>query len=273
MNRLMRILRRAYNTYLLPRWPNPSYADDAQFHFLFVITPPYSGSTAFANLMATSDRVSLLRHDGEGQWLVPGVCEPDRWDSDKPINYRSVKSVWLAKAQKQTKQKPDTTMILEKSPPNMVRIHDLLSVFPNSSLLVNNRDPYANCSSILHRNYPIDELTDEQRQSVLTEICEAGVGRSTRVMKIKNEFGAPLLTYEQFCAEPASVARTLDMPEITDTIDSEAKVRVKDYAPQAIANQNSRQIAKLNDDDIEAISNVLRRHTEVLAFFGYELMS
>lgn len=56
------------------------------------------------------------------------------------------------------------------------------------------------------------------------------------------------------------------------TIDFNAKVRVKNYAPQKIINQNERQIALLSEDDIEMISSVLKDHIPILDFFGYELL-
>jgi len=76
-------------------WPIPNYKNNNEPHFLFIITPPYSGSTALAKFLNTSKQISLFGLKGEGQWLIPGLCEKNRWEKDKYINYSSVKAVWL----------------------------------------------------------------------------------------------------------------------------------------------------------------------------------
>ncbi|MGU9958273.1 MAG: hypothetical protein ACNYPI_11905 [Arenicellales bacterium WSBS_2016_MAG_OTU3] len=48
---------------------------------------------------------------------------------------------------------------------------------------------------------------------------------------------------------------------------------VKEYAPQAIENMNEKQIALLSDLQKETITEALSEHKELLAYFGYELIS
>ena len=87
-----------------PRWPLPLYDNNIQPHFFFLVTPPYSGSTAIAKILETSHKIMALHSNAEGQWIVPGLCEKDRWDPDKKINYESVKAVWLNTFQKEKKR-------------------------------------------------------------------------------------------------------------------------------------------------------------------------
>ncbi len=62
------------------------FDESNQPHFLFIITPPYSGSTAISGVLNSSHRTMILQKSGEGQWLVPGLCEKDRlYASDKCI--------------------------------------------------------------------------------------------------------------------------------------------------------------------------------------------
>ena len=68
------------------RWPTQRYDENNQPHFFFLITPPYSGSTAIAKLLNTSRKTMTLNSKGEGQWLVPGLCEKDRWNPDKEVD-------------------------------------------------------------------------------------------------------------------------------------------------------------------------------------------
>ena len=82
----------------MPCWPYPKYDRSDEPHFLFIITPPYSGSTALSALLNTSHRVMFLHPKAEGQWLIPALCV-DRWNSDKKVEFSSIKAVWLSKYQ------------------------------------------------------------------------------------------------------------------------------------------------------------------------------
>ena len=49
--------------------------------FVFVFTPPFSGSTALAKILNTSPKSMLLNSRGEGQWMIPGMRKPNPWQS------------------------------------------------------------------------------------------------------------------------------------------------------------------------------------------------
>ena len=52
----------------------------------------------------------------------------------------------------------------------------------------------------------------------------------------------------------------------------DAKVKVKDYDVQPIQNQNERQIAMLMPEEIVHISQILAPFSELLEFFGYQVV-
>lgn len=54
------------------RWPNFRYNNQDETHFVFILTPPYTGCTATASYLAISPHISLLVKNGEGQQLIPG---------------------------------------------------------------------------------------------------------------------------------------------------------------------------------------------------------
>ena len=83
----------------------------------------------------------------------PRKCEADRWDREKVVTWESVRSVWLERAELIKSLVQDVDLIIEKSPPNLVRIDQLIAHFPNHSLVAFNRNPYAICSSIFYRNH------------------------------------------------------------------------------------------------------------------------
>jgi len=84
-------------------WPQKKYRAQVEPKFLFIITPPNSGSTALIKLLNTSANIMILTKNGEGQWLIPGLCNKNRWKSDKFIDYESIKSVWLHQYQHEKK--------------------------------------------------------------------------------------------------------------------------------------------------------------------------
>ncbi|WP_323269556.1 sulfotransferase [Synechococcus sp. CCY9201] len=255
------------------RWPSPKFDNNDQPHFLFIITPPYSGSTALAEIINTSHRTMILQPTGEGQWLLPGLCENDRWNPEKDVNYLSVKATWLNAYQQVRRLTQNVDVVIEKSPPNMMRMKQLSSQFRDHSFLANNRDPYANCASRLYRNHDADNLSSDKRKEVLSSIAEDWIMRSYKIKELISTLNAPLLTYEDFCRNPSSVINMLNTPKgVSESIDPDANVKVKDYDSQPVSNQNERQISKLVNGEIEHISELLKSNTELLEYFGYQLL-
>lgn len=255
------------------RWPSPKFDENDQPHFLFIITPPYSGSTALSELLNTSHRTMILQPKGEGQWLVPGLCEKDRWNSEKEVDYLSVKATWLSVYQQVKRLTQNVDVVIEKSPPNMMRIEQLSSQFRDYSFIANNRDPYANCASILYRNHDADNLSSDKRKEVLIGLAEKWITRSVKIQKLISSLDIPLLTYEEFCRNPSSVINILNTPDgVSESINPNVSVKVKDYKIQPITNQNERQLAKLTSDEIECISQFLTASIPLLEYFGYQCL-
>ena len=194
-------------------WPLPKYDQNVEPHFLFLITPPNSGSTAMAKILNTSHRAMLLNPKGEGQWLVPGLMEEDRWDEKKFVDYDSVKAVWLRKYQDVQALVQNIDVVIEKSPPNMIRIEKLASKFQDYSLLAINRDPYARCASILYRYNDADKLSSENRLQKLRRITVKWTLLSRIIKKLVMSKNVPLVTYESFCDNPQLLLNRLRLPE------------------------------------------------------------
>lgn len=255
------------------KWPLLKFDQYDEPHFLFIISPPYSGSTALAKIINTSHNSMTLTPKGEGQWLVPGLCAKDRWMSEKKVNYQSVKSVWLNKYQSINHLIQNIDVVVEKSPPNMMRLEELASHFKKHSFLANNRDPFANCASMLYRNYNPENLTTIERKNILCKLAEKWILRSLKIKSLIESLNIPLLTYENLCDNPSAVKGLLNLPNgVTDSINPNIPIKVKDYEPQPISNHNERQIAKLTHEEIEQINKVLATDTPLLNFFGYQLL-
>lgn len=253
-------------------WPLPDYEKENEPHFLFILTPPYSGSTAIATLLNTSKRTTILQKRAEGQWLIPGLCQKDRWEKDKDINYNSVKSVWLHRYQELNRSEKIIDVVIEKSPPNMMRIMELSSHFKSFSFVANNRDPYANCASILYRLHDAANIGSKQRLIALSSIAKGWIKRSFVINELVTMYKIPLITYEEFCKNPATLITELNLPQgVVDTIDVNAVVKVKDYEPQKMLNQNDRQISKLTVEEVKHLTSIFIHSKELLDNFGYSL--
>lgn len=253
------------------RWPRPSskYRGDEP-RFLFIITPPFSGSTALSQILNTAPGSMVLDDNGEGQWLVPALMEDDRWDPNKVIDWESVRAVWMERIGFVQSLVKNVKLVIEKSPPNTVRMDQLANVFPNHAMIGFNRNPYANCASILYRNHAPQEKAEDERARILATLAEDWVFRSTYVKKWVEQFSLLLVTYESFCAAPdEQVAKIQAAIPGLEGINSRAEVKVKDYAPQGIVDQNPRQISKLSQAERHAISNVLMENAELVSYFGY----
>jgi hypothetical protein len=254
-------------------WPMPGYQPDVQPHFLFILTPPYAGSTALAELINSSPRTMFLEPRAEGQWLVPGMCTPGRWDAQHPMNYASIRAVWLQRYQwVRALVGRSVDVVVEKSPPNMLRMTALMALFERVSLLASNRDPYANCASILYRNHPAETLSEAQRLDVLRGLAQSWLFRSQQIQAVLQRHAAVLITHEQFCADPGFWVQKIPLPaEVVQSINPHALLKVKDYPEAPLQCFNAEQTARLKPAEIACISQVLAEHADLLAYYGYAL--
>ncbi|MEO1348086.1 MAG: sulfotransferase, partial [Cyanobacteria bacterium J06635_15] len=199
-----------------------------------------------------------------------GMCADDRWNSDKKIDWDSVRAVWLKKFQVTNTLVQNIDFIIEKSPPNIVRLDQLIKVFPKYTLIAFNRDPFANCSSRLFRHYKPAAMGQEERLKLIKTLASKWVFRSRWVRQWMTQMPVISFTYEDFCASPEGcLSQLTDKIPQFKTIDVNKQIKVKDYQKQVIKNQNEQQISKLTLEDIDAISEVLITDSELVRFFGY----
>ncbi len=245
-------------------------SDSSQPQFLFIATPPYSGSTALVRILNTSPYAMLLRSNGEGQWLVPSLHEGDRWDVNKVIDWEAVQRTWRQTVQQVNTLVGTIQVVLEKSPPNLVRLEALMQHFPNSVSFGFMRDPYANCASSFYRHHQPDQLRGADRRRTLTALANQWIFRAEHLRDRITTLSLLHFTYEQFCADPARyVAQVQAICPALGHVDVTASIQVKDYQPQPILDQNPRQIARFLPQDLDMIAETLGTRTDLLHFFGY----
>lgn len=254
-------------------WPIAKSIDDYEPNLIFLLTPPNSGSTAISQVFNNSPNVSQLHKKGEGQWLIKGLCSNDRWNAGKIVNKRSIRSVWVNECYK--RHKADGSLyFIEKSPPNMMRIEILQTIFPKHILIANNRDPYANIASMLYRyTKDIDKLTAKEREARLMKLAKGWLSRSAVLKRIIQDQSVPYLSYEKFCENPHLLQDSIDNSNFSGKIslNFEINLKVKDYKPQPLMNFNSKQMAKLTNSDLQVITGSLQHREDLLSYFGYSL--
>ena len=215
----------------------------------------------------------LLHPKGEGQWLIPGLCGKDRWNSQMPINDKSIRSVWLNQYQTINSLVGSIDVVIEKSPPNMVRLEKLLSIFKSTVVIANNRNPYANASSIPYRTMQPERMSVAERSKAFKRLASNWLQLSKVILDLTSRLNIPLVTYEHFCEDPSIAIKQLPMSEdFKASVNIHATLKVKDYDSQKIVNQNPRQLERLTASDIEAVSSILSTHEDLLSCFDYEIL-
>ena len=225
--------------------------------YLFILCPPSSGSTLLWQILRTSPHVGVL--PAEGQALAKGILfNEQRWNPEMPVQWAKVKDKWEA-AWDLTKP-----VLLEKSPPHLVRAGQLDENFPGSYFLIMVRNPYAFCEGIKRRWRKELSYADIAR----LWIDWAGWQASNR-NRLRN---ALTFTYEELTSDPWGQCRRLIefVPELRELHpDKEFKIFEKMLK---VANLNSRQIARLTPGDMLEINGVLKAKPELLKYFRYEFL-
>lgn len=226
---------------------------------LFVLCPPYSGSTVLWKLVGTSDAVSALPNEGQYIPTVKPVLVADPWAEERQLPWPFIRQAWerywdLGK-----------DVLLEKSPPNLLRAQDMEPVFEPAYFLVMVRDPYAFCEGVLRR-----------WGWSATETAEFAVRLMAKQRENLDHLEHTLrLTYEELVADPEAVTRRIEafVPGLTG-IDPRYKFRVHaidGLRRRGIVDLNDRKVANLSPAELTDITAVLERHGELMGFWGYDL--
>ena len=146
------IRRNLYYRFTRYRLLIPNFINRNKSHqYLFILSPPFCGSTLLNQLISTSKNVSCNNNIGtrEGQTL-PEVrtfmFDNNRWNNHIELPWQFIKSVWR---KYWDLSKP---ILLDKSIPNIMRVKKINHHFENSSFICMVRNPYAQCEGIIRRN-------------------------------------------------------------------------------------------------------------------------
>lgn len=252
-------------------WPRPNYKPLAHDPvFLFILTPPYSGSTLLARILNTASHSMVLTRNGEGRHLVPGMRDDFGREPEYDYDWESIKATWYQQIGMVEQLTGHVEVVIDKSPTHLARAEQLRQHFPRSVFFAFNRNPYANCSSILYRRRNPENMTPEERLHTLTDIARHWISRSQYIRKWVETWDLLFFSYEAFCADPQGHVEKIQTlcPQLTG-VDATKPVKIKDYPLQGIIDQNERQIGRLSEEDQSSIRKQLLEHEDLLTFFGY----
>ncbi len=240
--------------------------------FVFVMAPPYSGSTVLFRLIETSAQVSAL--PGEGQFIAETkeAMRADPWNAEAALPWPDIRAGWEAYWDL---SKP---LLLEKSPPNMIRSSAIGAAFDPAYFIVLMREPYAHIEGLARRAHvpPMGLPRNAGRAQRIARAAELWLGfAQTQKETIDKRQHVSWLTYEDLCHEPERIANQLAafLPELGELkIDARFGVHsVSGTAARTLSDMNEPKRRLLSSADFEIINDVLGAHKDVLACFGYSL--
>ena len=259
-------LHLAYYTLLkLSRFFTNNLFGKKEHKFLFILTPPYCGSTLLNQILSTSDNLSCNNHLGvrEGQ-LLPEVKDimfnNKGWHSEVNYPWEKIKKVWM-KYWDQRK-----SILMDKSNTNIMRVSEIKKVFDNISFLGMVRNPYAQAEGIIRRNGATTEYAAEFALKCL---------RYQKQNK-ENEKNILFISYEELCDNKDNSIEKIKsfVPEL-GSLNSDIEFSAHNFKTDGkmkIQNLNTEKIKKLSSEQMLVINSYFRKEEALLKYFGYSII-
>ena len=161
--------------------------------YLFVLCPPYCGSTLLWKLLSTSANVSALPDEGQFLPELKDIMRDRPWDAENSLPWPDIKQVWDAYWDR------DKPVLLEKSPPNIIRTGDILAHFQPVQFIIMVRNPYAQSEGLMRRNH-----WPARRAANFAMMC-----LRTQLKNRRQLDNATVLTYESLVQDPAGACAAI----------------------------------------------------------------
>ncbi len=237
----------------------------AEHKFLFILSPPFCGSTLLNQIISSSKNVSVNNELGtrEGQTL-PKInkllfYDSRKWDHNYSVNWTYVKKEW------EKYWNLSLPILLEKSPPNLVRANDIINYFKPSYFIVFYRNPYAHCESLIRR-----------RNNNPTEAAKFALKclefQKKNIDELDNAFS---ISYEELTNNTSLTAQGLIkfLPELEDiNYNQEFSAHNFRNEKMKITNLNSENISRLSKEQINEINIIFKHKKSILDYFDYKII-
>lgn len=233
-------------------------------NFLFILSPPYCGSTMLNQLLSSSKNVSCNNNLGtrEGQ-LLPGVnqymFQSDRWEESVNYPWNEVKRIWM---KYWDFSKP---IFLDKSIPNIIRVEEIEKVFSPIKFICMVRNPYAQVEGIMRRN-----KQDAYSSALFAVKC-------LKYQSVNRDRDNTLFfSYEQLCENGEDTLRKIIdfIPELSD-IDLEMEFTSHNFKSEGkmkMVNLNDEKISRISLDDLKVINSIFEKEKDLLNIFDYKII-
>jgi hypothetical protein len=226
-------------------------------------THPDKASSSEGHKLAASSMPSPWRLEVGGIWTEKSSVFSD----DKNYNWQKIKKIWFKSWAKSAGKPLENMVLLEKSPPNVIRANLLQKHFLNSYFIVMVRNPYAISEGLRRRlGYNIKR-------------CAIHWGEATRfqVKNLKTLNNVIWLKYEDLCDNQALAKTKIVslLPELNDlsfegNFSGHHSLHGRRVMP--VKNLNNDQIKNLSRKDIKIINNVLSKYKKELNYFNYKMI-
>lgn len=243
--------------------------------FLFICGQHNAGTSALTRLIGSSPIVSLLPYiEGASlykrrEYLGPHdtrhglprlLCENLEVFGDySQYDWLNIKRRWMNDWDK------DCKVLCEKSPTyNIILAPKLQKVFEGAKLLCIMRDPYAVSEGLRRR------LGENNGKKISLERAATNWVECARLTKLNLETLEQIdwVRYEDVTENPQLVEDVAN-GLLANKIKIDFKASVSQWGH--FHNRNRQQLSRLKPQDIEEISSVLEKESELLSFFGYAL--
>jgi hypothetical protein len=234
--------------------------------YLFILSPPYCGSTLLNEIISTSSFVSVNNPLGtrEGQTLptIKKIMFDDRtrWDKTIDFDWVFIKEEW--------RKYWDITkpILLEKSPANIIRVKSIFNAFSNSYFIIFYRNPYCHCESLIRRNkYSAKKAANFAVQSLHFQ-------KENIRFLTKNTLK---ISYEELTDNPNFfVNEIMDLlPQLSD-IKTDIEFSAHNFKGKSnkIENLNNEKIGKLSQLELDEINDIFLKQIDLLKYFKYEII-
>ena len=217
---------------------------------LFILSPPFCGSTLLSEIISSSNNVSCNNNLGlrEGQHLPLAkdiLFTRDRWDNEKQINWKLIHDIWNKYWDK------SKDIFLEKSPPNLCRAIQIENEFPNSKFICLVRNPYAQIEGEMRR---YDTLAKEAAELSIKYLKY----QKKNIEKLTDSY---IIRYEDLANKTTLSKNNIIsfLPELKD-IDISLNFSAHNLRAEkkmAIINLNAEKIAKIKPNDLAPITAII----------------
>ena len=241
------------------------FYSNSQNQHLFILSPPFCGSTLLNEIISSSNNISCNNNIGlrEGQHLPVAnkiLFTKDRWDAEKKINWKLIHTIWNKYWDK------SKSIFLEKSPPNICRAIQIEKEFPNSKFICLVRNPYAQIEGEMRRYG-----TSAKEAAELSIQYLKYQKKNIEELKVVFMIGYEDLVNKTIKAKKNIISFLPELNDININMNFSAhNLRVEKSL--AITNLNSEKIENIKKDDLLIINSIFKKEELLLNYFNYQII-